>query len=152
MVKTETKCGRFMLYITLRPSIATSHYGDDTALPLNIDLNVPYYPSLGYFSLWGLYSGAGALGRPQTRRRCLGAPCYNHAPMAGRSRASLVPRAPYERTRTPTIDNPQPWLQCHFSRSCESPPGASVFTRCDKISPAQHPQYRCYYRKLYKLP
>ena len=79
-------------------------------------------------------------------------PCYNHAPMAGRSRASLVPRAPYERTRTPTIDNPQPWLQCHFSRSCESPPGASVFTRCDKISPAQHPQYRCYYRKLYKLP
>ena len=37
-------------------TIATSHYGDDTALPRNVDINVPYYPSLGYFSqknTWG---------------------------------------------------------------------------------------------------
>ena len=33
-------------------TIATSHYGDDTALPRNVDINVPYYPSLGYFSLF----------------------------------------------------------------------------------------------------
>ena len=32
-------------------TIATSHYGDDTALPRNVDIDVPYYPSLGYFSL-----------------------------------------------------------------------------------------------------
>ena len=43
-----------MLYVSTTASsltIATSHYGDDTALHRNVDINVPYYPSLGYFSL-----------------------------------------------------------------------------------------------------
>ena len=43
-----------MLYVSTTASsltIATSHYGDGTALHRNVDINVPYYPSLGYFSL-----------------------------------------------------------------------------------------------------